>query len=478
MSNLTPYEQYYLELINRGRADPIAEAARYGIDLNQGISGTQISSAAKAPLAANNMLNNAAADHSIWMLNTNTFDHTGVGGSSPGDRIEDAGYTNWYTWGENIARRSASSSNPETTGVIEALHRQLFLSSGHRKNLMSANFQEVGLGVEYGPFNGFTNAIVTQNFASSRGGPFVLGVVFDDLDGDDFFDPGEELPGVTVTISGVGQVVTGPGGGYELRVSSNDDFTVTFSGGGLSSAVGRSISIGSENVKLDLILDEIDVPPPSDDPIDPPTPEDDDPVGEREDEPVVVFDQTVQGSDEPDLQAFSDGADRVFGQGGDDTLSGLRGHDWINGNRGDDHLTGGLGHDTLIGGLGSDTLRGLIGKDDLRGLGGRDLLEGGGGRDQLSGGGGRDTLIGGKGADTLKGGGGPDWFEFKRGDGRDVIEDFAQRRDKIVINEGANNFSDLQIAQAGDDVMIRFANVRIRVEDDNAAAFTASDFLF
>ena len=47
------YEQYLLELINRGRADPAAEAARYGIDLNEGLSPGTISSDPKQPLAVN-----------------------------------------------------------------------------------------------------------------------------------------------------------------------------------------------------------------------------------------------------------------------------------------------------------------------------------------------------------------------------------------------------------------------------------------
>ena len=38
MSDLNPYEQYLLELINRARADPGAEAARLGISLNQGLA--------------------------------------------------------------------------------------------------------------------------------------------------------------------------------------------------------------------------------------------------------------------------------------------------------------------------------------------------------------------------------------------------------------------------------------------------------
>ena len=61
MSRLTPFEQYMLELINRARADPLAEAARLGVGLNEGLPPGRISPDAKQPLAANDMLNAAAA---------------------------------------------------------------------------------------------------------------------------------------------------------------------------------------------------------------------------------------------------------------------------------------------------------------------------------------------------------------------------------------------------------------------------------
>jgi hypothetical protein len=49
--NLTPEEQLMLELINRARANPVAEASRDGIDLNEGLAPGTISAAAKQPLA-------------------------------------------------------------------------------------------------------------------------------------------------------------------------------------------------------------------------------------------------------------------------------------------------------------------------------------------------------------------------------------------------------------------------------------------
>ena len=160
MSDLNPYEQYLLELINRARADPGAEAARLGISLNQGLSPGTIRDTEKQPLAANEFLNDAAADHSQWMLATNIFSHTGQGGSSAGDRIEDAGYTNWRTWGENISYRGGG--NVQSVSVVEGHHDGLFKSSGHRRNLLNDGFTEIGLGQEYGRFNNSNASMLTQ----------------------------------------------------------------------------------------------------------------------------------------------------------------------------------------------------------------------------------------------------------------------------------------------------------------------------
>ena len=96
----------------------------------------------------------------------------------------------------------------------------------------------------------------------------------------------------------------------------------------------------------------------------------------------------------------------------------------------------------------------------------------------MEGGNGRDEIVGGRGSDILTGNGGRDVFIFGRGDGRDTITDFSQGQDKIRIEDGAESFDDLTIVQAGADVRITFANVRITVEDDLAENFEANDFIF
>lgn len=108
-----------LELVNRARANPLAEAQRLGIDLNQGLSPGQISVAAKQPLAMNQLLVASSRSHSQWMLDADVFSHTGSNGSTSKQRMEAAGYTfsgNWRA-GENISwsgtKRAATRSDEQ-----------------------------------------------------------------------------------------------------------------------------------------------------------------------------------------------------------------------------------------------------------------------------------------------------------------------------------------------------------------------------
>jgi uncharacterized protein YkwD len=124
MSQASAYEQFLLELINADRAK----------------AGAQ-------PLALDGDLNEAAELHSQWMINTDTFSHTGQGGSSFVTRMTNAGYQLIGPWaaGENIAWASLRSPSGYQDEV-QLLHGILMNSSGHRANLLSPTYREVGLG--------------------------------------------------------------------------------------------------------------------------------------------------------------------------------------------------------------------------------------------------------------------------------------------------------------------------------------------
>jgi serralysin len=385
MAQPSAYEQYFLELVNRARANPGAEASRLGIDLNQGLSSGTIANTAKQPLAMNQLLNDSAQAHSDWMLATDTFSHTGANGSSAGDRMKAAGYafTGSWTWGENISIRWGGGVG-ESAGTVESFHDGLFKSAGHRTNILNNAFKEVGIGIGVGEYKGSAGADATQNFARSGGATFLTGVAFDDKDGDRFYDPGEGMGAVKVSVtSSTGATyatTTWDAGGYQLALPAGD-YTVAFSGGGLPATVTQTAKIGSVNVKVDLDADAggpATTPLPTT-PTPPPT------------TPPAATGVTKRGT------------------AGSDTLTGSAGNDSLSGEGGSDRLSGGAGNDTLSGGTGNDT---------------------------LSGGDGSDRLTGGTGADILNGGAGQDAFVFASvADGGDRIQDFRRAEgDKIDLS--------------------------------------------
>jgi len=253
-------EQLVIEMVNRARANPTAEAARLGIDLNQGLPAGTISTAPKQPLAPHQLLIGVAAAHSQDMIDRNFFDHVNPDGEAPGDRLDDAGYP-WRSWGENIA----IDLDPVTA------QDALFLSPGHRVNMLRETYREVGVGVAFRQNYGVD---MTELFASRSGNVFLTGVAFSDQsDGDDFFSAGEGLEGVTISATGRSRgttytTVTGSTGAYSLQVAA-DTYDLTASGGELQEPIYVSGAVvGTLNVKVDFVVPYNALPPDSFEPND------------------------------------------------------------------------------------------------------------------------------------------------------------------------------------------------------------------
>ena len=262
MAEPTASEQYMLELINRARQNPTAEAERYSLDLNQGLEADTISIDPKQPLAFNSLLIDASRAHSQWMLDNNTFSHTGIEGSNAGDRIENAGYefTGSWSWGENLAITQGIS---DIDASVSGQYESLFESPGHRKNIFKDSYREIGIGTLNGSFNGNEAVVGTHNFASSGSSVFLTGVAFNDfVVDDDFYTIGEGLGGITVeaTRNSDNQVFTTTtmtAGGYQIALEAGT-YTVEFSQNGILYG-SETITINDQNVKVDLIEETINL---------------------------------------------------------------------------------------------------------------------------------------------------------------------------------------------------------------------------
>jgi len=239
-------EQLAIELINRARANPTAEAARLGIDLNDDLLPGTLSATSKQPLAPHQILIDVAAAHSQDMLDRDFFAHINPDGDGPGQRIAAAQY-DARSWAENLALDA---------DVVRA-HDLLFQSAGHRINMLRDSFREIGVGIRDDGGWGLT---VTEVFASRAGDAFLTGVAFSDhLVADNFFSPGEGLSGVTIVAAGknrgtVYTTTTGPTGGYALQVPP-DTYNLTAAGGELANFIGiANIVVGTQNVKVDFVV--------------------------------------------------------------------------------------------------------------------------------------------------------------------------------------------------------------------------------
>ena len=187
--------------------------------------------------------------------------HTGSGGSDPGTRMTNAGYS-WTTYGENIFSYATNVWEGHAgfeidwgagTGGMQGPPR------GHRVNIHTASFREIGVGVTDGSNTVSGNTVgpqlVTQDFASTGAGtPFVTGVLYYDLNGNGFYDPGEGVGGVTVNVSGSSYyAVTANSGGYSVPMpASNGTYNVTFTGLGFNYGTTATIA-GLKNVKTDYV---------------------------------------------------------------------------------------------------------------------------------------------------------------------------------------------------------------------------------
>ncbi len=254
----TPNEQLVLEYVNRARSNPVAEGQRLGIDIHEGLQNPGLVGP-RPPLAMNKLLLGIASAHSQDMYSQNYFSHNDLNGTSPFGRMTHAGY-NYVLAGENMA-----AGTDITAAELEDF---MMVDAGtpgrlHRVNLLDVNpypcgyypcvYSEVGIGYYEGSVsNSIGNAFITEDFGATSNGPFLLGVVYNDRNGNNFYDIGEGIAGVTITPSTGGYyAVSSSSGGYTIPIGTSGTITVTASGQGFG-PITRTVTLTGVNVKLDF----------------------------------------------------------------------------------------------------------------------------------------------------------------------------------------------------------------------------------
>jgi uncharacterized protein YkwD len=94
-------------------------------------------------------LNAAAVYHSQFMADHDCFAHVCPGEADVRTRIEQFGYTGWTSYGENIYKATQGLETPEA--AFEAWRN----SPGHNKNMLTCQFEEIGVGRVYDASSGY-----------------------------------------------------------------------------------------------------------------------------------------------------------------------------------------------------------------------------------------------------------------------------------------------------------------------------------
>ncbi|HUS39820.1 MAG TPA: CAP domain-containing protein, partial [Pirellulales bacterium] len=285
--NPTGFEQEMLEYINEMRIDPDDGLSRLVSNTNPlvatdsdvqsaldffNVNGTMLASQFASltptfPLAWNESLVDAAVGHSLTMRTADLQTHQ-VLPDEPGlsARAVAEGYTGWTRLTENIYGYSDSAIFGHAGFAIDWGFGPggMQTPAGHRENIMDATVREVGIGVVAGtPGNDLNPWIVTQDFGNRsaiNGSVYVVGVLYDDTNTNDFYNAGEGVGGATVTVDGPGGTFvtsTMTAGGYQALVpqaGGGATYTVTFSGGGLVAPIVQVVQVSTQNVKVDGVV--------------------------------------------------------------------------------------------------------------------------------------------------------------------------------------------------------------------------------
>lgn len=112
----------------------------------------------------NGKLAQAAQAKANDMLAKQYFAHNTPDGHTPWDFIKSTGYA-YLLAGENLAVDFTEAENVETAWMN---------SPGHRANILNKDFQEIGIGISEGQFEGHHSIFVVQMFGTSQDQPIAV----------------------------------------------------------------------------------------------------------------------------------------------------------------------------------------------------------------------------------------------------------------------------------------------------------------
>ncbi len=270
----TNQQQYMLELINMARTQPTVMAtwiqnnidandtatmAHYGDVLSTALAAIGGSKAIQ-PLAWSDTLASTAQEQSQYEADNQTQTHQGPGEADLSGRLAAVGYTNPSQYGENSYAYAQSVDHAMKAFLID----WGVPDDGHRDNLLqpgtpdAQQYTEVGIGiVATQPGSSVGPNVITQDFGRPANfQPQVVGVVYDDSNGNKMYDVGEGQGGVTIVVDDmngnfVDETTTWGSGGYQIPLGPGS-YNITAIENGQVVQTQQGVQIGGDNVEVDF----------------------------------------------------------------------------------------------------------------------------------------------------------------------------------------------------------------------------------
>jgi hypothetical protein len=273
-------EQAWLWQMNRAHQGPSSEAARlralddpivqlsydtFETDLD--LLEAEFATLPQSPPAAfDRRLWAASRDHAQAMIDADAF-------FVPGqlDRIVPAGFVypsvgavagNAYGFAANAVHGHAvwaANWGDGAGGMADGRPNRAVLM-GPLANAGIAVLPDPDTGDLLGPLVAVASHADANPLFANHHNRFLVGTVWDDLDFDGEYDPGEGVGGVSVVPDAGGFfAVTSAGGGFAIPVTSPGTFRVTFSGAGVPARV-RTVGVGEDSVLVDYRVPEPSAP--------------------------------------------------------------------------------------------------------------------------------------------------------------------------------------------------------------------------
>lgn len=279
----TPEEMHFVWQTNLARHDPAAWAQEVGIDQVIGGDGNPtdlLEVDPQPPLALNLDLVGSARFKADEMAFYDYFAHQSEVAPDfiwPNDLVRNvfgyplamtlpAGGSSFYPLNDDsnqiesiVAGYGAGSSDltqaiHAVTGLIVDENVPLL---GHRTHMLgmtglSVQFVEAGAGYGNNGSATLRNYWAFHTGARAEPATFITGVVYDDANENERFEPSEALPGVTVLVGGT-MVVSNGGGGFTVQVA-NGSYDVSCSGGSfVGTGAVEGVAVNGANREVDCI---------------------------------------------------------------------------------------------------------------------------------------------------------------------------------------------------------------------------------